>query len=68
MRLSFLLSTAILAALAITAASAQTSVDRTFEAGGEDCRDVEWSQDVLREYRSSVPRARASNIGLARPM
>lgn len=50
MRLSFLLSTTILAALVITAASAQTSVDRTFKAGGEDCRDVEWSQDILREY------------------
>ena len=50
MRLSILLSTATLAALAITAASAQTSVDRTFKAGGEDCRDVEWSQDILREY------------------
>lgn len=50
MRLSFLLSTAVLAALAITSASAQTSVDRTFKAGGEDCRDVEWSRDILREY------------------
>jgi len=50
MRLSFLLSTTILAALVITAASAQTSIDRTFKAGGEECRDVEWSQDILREY------------------
>jgi LPXTG-motif cell wall-anchored protein len=50
MRLSFLLSTAILAASAIAAASAQTSVDRTFKAAGEDCRDVEWSQEILREY------------------
>ena len=50
MRLSSMLSTAILAALAITAASAQTTVDRTFKAGGENCRDVEWSQEILREY------------------
>lgn len=52
MRLSFLLSAAILAAVAIASASAQTSVDRTFKAGGEDCRDVEWSRDILREYPS----------------
>lgn len=50
MRLSFVLSTAVLAALAATSAFAQTSVDRTFKAGGENCRDVEWSQDILREY------------------
>lgn len=52
MRLSVPLSTAILAASAITAASAQTSVDRTFKVAGEDCRDVEWSQEILREYPS----------------
>lgn len=50
MRLSVLLSTATLAAFAITTASAQTSVDRTFKAGGEHCRDVEWSKEILREY------------------
>jgi hypothetical protein len=50
MRLSILLSAAVLAAFTITAASAQTRMDRTFKAGGENCRDVEWSQDILREY------------------
>jgi hypothetical protein len=50
MRLSLLLSAPILAALAISATSAQTSVDRTFKAAGEECRDVEWSRDILREY------------------
>lgn len=50
MRVSILVSTALLAAIATTAASAQTRVDRTFKAGGESCRDVEWSEGVLREY------------------
>lgn len=49
MRFSVLVSTTVLAAFT-TAASAQTSVDRTFKAGGEHCRDVEWSQELLREY------------------
>lgn len=43
-------STAIFAAFVFSTASAQTSVDRTFKAGGEHCRDVEWSQEILREY------------------
>jgi hypothetical protein len=50
MRLCPLISSAVLAALTLSAASAQTGVDRTFKAGGEHCRDVEWSQDILREY------------------
>ena len=50
MRLSLLISSAVLAALTVTAASAQTRVDRTFKAAGENCRDVQWSRDVLREY------------------
>jgi hypothetical protein len=50
MRFSALVSTAVLAAFAAIAASAQTSVDRTFKAEGEDCRDVQWSKEVLREY------------------
>lgn len=50
MRLSFVVAVGILAAFAVGAASAQTSVDRTFKAGGENCRDVEWSKEILREY------------------
>lgn len=50
MRLSLIVSMGILAAFAVGAASAQTSVDRTFKAEGENCRDVEWSKEILRDY------------------
>lgn len=50
MRLSFVVALGIIAAFAVGAASAQTSVDRTFKASGENCRDVEWSKEMLSEY------------------
>lgn len=50
MRLSFVVALGIIAAFAVGAASAQTSMDRTFKASGENCRDVEWSEEMLREY------------------
>jgi hypothetical protein len=37
-------------ACAVGPASAQTSVDRTFKASSQDCRDVQWSADILRDY------------------
>lgn len=48
MRLSMLVSVAVLAA--ISTASAQTRMDRAFKASGENCSDVEWSQEIVREY------------------
>jgi hypothetical protein len=50
MRFSIIVSAAILAACTVGAASAETSVDRTFKASSQDCRDVQWSADILRDY------------------
>jgi hypothetical protein len=50
MRLSSIVFAGIVAACAISAASAQTSVDRTFTASSRDCRDVQWSPDLRRDY------------------
>lgn len=50
MRLSSIVCAGIVAACGVGAASAQTSVDRTFKASSQDCRDVQWSADILRDY------------------
>ena len=50
MRFSSLVCAGIVAACAVGAASAQTSVDRTFKASSQDCRDVQWSAEILRDY------------------
>ena len=50
MRLSGIVCAGIVAACAAGAASAQTSVDRTFKASSQECRDVQWSADILRDY------------------
>jgi hypothetical protein len=50
MRLSSIVRAGIVAACAVGAASAQTSVDRTFKASSQNCRDVQWSADILRDY------------------
>jgi len=49
MRLSIIAAGGILVAC-VGAASAQTSVDRTFKADGQDCAAVQWSKELLREY------------------
>lgn len=50
MRLSYVVALGIIASFSVGAASAQTSVDRAFKASGENCRDVEWSKEMLSEY------------------
>jgi hypothetical protein len=50
MRLSSLVCAGIVAACAVGSASAQTNVDRTFKASSQDCRNVQWSADILRDY------------------
>ena len=50
MRLSSIVSAGIVAACAVGAVSAQTNVDRTFKASSQECRDVQWSADILRDY------------------
>ena len=50
MRFSSIVCAGIVAACAVGPASAQTSVDRTFKASSQDCRDVQWSADILRDY------------------
>jgi hypothetical protein len=50
MRFSAIVCAGIVAACAVGPASAQTSVDRTFKASSQDCRDVQWSADILRDY------------------
>jgi hypothetical protein len=50
MRFSSIVCAGIVAACAVGPASAQTSVDRTFKASSQECRDVQWSADILRDY------------------
>jgi hypothetical protein len=50
MRFSGIVCAGLVAACAVGPASAQTSVDRTFKASSQDCRDVQWSADILRDY------------------
>lgn len=50
MRFSNIAFAGIVAACAISAASAQTSFGRTFTASSRDCRDVQWSPDLRRDY------------------
>ena len=50
MRFSGIVFAGIVAACVVSAASARTSVDRTFTASTRECRDVQWSADLLRDY------------------
>ena len=50
MRFSTIVFASIVAACGIGAASARTSVDRTFTASTRECRDVRWSADLVRDY------------------
>src|SRR5688500_19986229 len=50
MRSSGIVCAGIVAACAVGAVSAQTSVDRTFKASSQECGDVQWSADILRDY------------------
>jgi hypothetical protein len=50
MRFSIIVSAGIVAACTVGAASAATSVDRTFKATSQDCREVQWSADILRDF------------------
>jgi hypothetical protein len=50
MRFSSIVCAGIVAACAVGPASAQTSVDRTFKASSQECGDVQWSADILRDY------------------
>lgn len=50
MRFSSIVSAGIIAACIVGAASAETRVDRTFKATSQDCRAVQWSADILRDY------------------
>jgi hypothetical protein len=50
MRLSTIIYAGIVAACTAASASAQTSVDRTFKASSQDCREVQWSADILSDY------------------
>jgi hypothetical protein len=54
MRFSSMVFAGIVAACAVSAASAQASVDRTFTASSRDCRDVQWSADLRRDYPGRV--------------
>ncbi len=50
MRISSIVCAGIVAACGVGAASAQTSVDRTFKASSQNCSDVQWSAEILRDY------------------
>ena len=50
MRFSSIVCAGIVAACAVGAVSAQTRVDRTFKASSQNCRDVQGSADILRDY------------------